>query len=187
MKLEQIDNRLYKVSEVLPDELIKKILALDWDSFPYDTDTRLPNRKSIHLHGTTDLITQAEQHIHNLEKQVEEVCNIRFDRHDYINTSWWYDQPGFKIDLHTDGELASTLQLFLSAPGEQYGTKFYNTKHTADIRHDFPFISNTGYLMLNGQNSGGVRTMQWHGMLNPVPRNSYRLTCYTRFGTYTDK
>lgn len=187
MILESIDDRLYRVTEVLPIDLLEKLVELNWNNFLYDTDDRLPNRKSIHLHGINSLITQAEQYIHNLEKQIEETCNIHFTRDEYINTSWWYDLPGFKIALHTDGELSSTLQLFLSAPGDQYGTKFYNTKHHTDVRYDFPFIPNTGYLMLNGPQPNGIRPQQWHGMLNPVPAGTYRLTSYTRFGTYTDK
>lgn len=187
MILEPIDDRLYKVSNVLPDELVQQLVELNWLNFPYYTDDRMPNRQSMYLHGLNDIVTQAEVIFHNLYTQIEETCNIQFVREEHVNTSWWYDSPGFRVPLHTDGQLPSTLQLFWSAAGEQYGTKFYNSKQVHDVKYDFPFIPNTGYLMLNCPDIDGAQPLQWHGMLNPVPEGTYRLTSYTRFGTYTDK
>lgn len=187
MLLEPIDNRLYKVSNVLPDELVTKILEIAWEEFSYETDERMPHRKTIFAHGEPGILTQAETIFHNLYKQIEETCKIQFSRDIYFNTIWWYNQPGFKVGTHTDGHLPSSLQLFWSAPGEQYGTKFYNSKCETDIKYDFPFIPNTGYLMLNCPNPDGSQPLQWHGMPHYVPEGSHRLTSYTQFGTYTDK
>ena len=44
----------------------------------------------------------------------------------------------------------------------------------------FDFIPNTGYLNdLTGSDSEKV----YHGMLNPVPENTYRISSYTQFWT----
>lgn len=187
MKLEPIDNRLYKVSEVLPADLAYELSALQWDEFPYTTDDRMPLRKAIDAYGKDPILTQAEDCIINLEKHIEDICKITYNREECINTSWWYDLPGFSVGLHTDGHLPCTLQLFWVAAGEEFGTKFYNSKRPHDLKYNFPFIPNTGYLMLNGLNLDGSQPLQWHGMLNKVPANTYRVTSYTRFGTYTDK
>jgi hypothetical protein len=33
--------------------------------------------------------------------------------------------------------------------------------------------------MINRANQNGYRNLLWHGMLEPVPRNTFRLTSYT--------
>ena len=40
-------------------------------------------------------------------------------------------------------------------------------------------LANAASLDVSKLQAGEVQYLQWHGMLEPVPKNSYRLTSYT--------
>jgi len=187
MKITSVDNtnRLFLVEDVLPLDLVDEILHQDWINLPWnDQDGQeMWLRRSINF-SNNPLLQQATQELKNTYRQVEEACGITVANADYINTSWWVDEPTFFVPIHTDGHLPATMQLFWHADNETLGTKFYNSKSRTDIRYDFPFRPNSGYVMLNGLNPDGSQPLQWHGLLNKVPENSYRLTSYTIFNEY---
>ena len=79
------------------------------------------------------------------------------------------------------------MQIFWVAPGKQYATQFYKSKNANDPITQLEFVPNTGYLMLNMLNEDGSQPLNWHGMLNKVPADTFRVTSYTTFGTYENK
>lgn len=180
MKIVDIDYRLFHLQEVLPIYLVEAISDIDWENLPWHKGDK--QETWLRRHITTDahpLLTEIDEYLITVQQQIENHCDIKFYTIPY--TRWWLDEPNFSCSLHTDGELPSSMQLFWNAPGLQYGTKFYNSKNVSDIKYDFPFVSNSGYLMLN-QAKNEYQELQWHGMPNIVP--NYRLTSYTYFGNY---
>jgi hypothetical protein len=90
-------------------------------------------------------------------------------------TAFWVDEPGFVCDLHTDGAMSGSLHLSWIGTG----TSFYWHKDHTTPRYQVPALPNSGYIMINQVDSTGFRKMIWHGMLTPVPENTFRLTSYT--------
>ena len=182
------ENRLFAVTEVLPLELVNQILQLDWENLPWVEQPQQEHwkRRNIDFLQVPELIN-INKYIENLCTEVELACFIEFTNNQYITTRWWYDLPGFTVPIHTDGQLPSTMQLFWEGTDITKGPKFYNSKRETDIKYDFPFNTNTGYLMLNGANNDGSYPLQWHGMMNAVAPGTYRLTSYTIFNSYTAK
>jgi hypothetical protein len=79
------------------------------------------------------------------------------------------------------------MQIFWAGADVTKGTKFYNSKSIQHLKYDFPFEVNTGYLMLNAPNDDGSQPLQWHGMMNTLGPDTYRITSYTIFNSYTAK
>lgn len=187
MKIAPLDstNRLFVVEDLLPSALVEHLSTICWLDLPCSKQPgqeswsrRLITADNNAVLGTINLYVQ------NLLVQLSEQTGVTFTG---CSTSWWVDEPGFTVPLHTDGELPSSMQMFWVAPGTEFGTTFYNYKNTNDIKHQFEFKPNTGYIMLNMPNLDGSQPLQWHGMLNPVPNNTVRVTSYTTFGRYENK
>ena len=119
-------------------------------------------------------------------EEIEQLCGVVF-ANKYPPTVWWYDEPGFDVTMHTDGHLPSTMQLFWIAPSKEFATQFYEFKNLNSCISQLEFIPNSGYLMLNMLDENGSQPLQWHAMLNKVPKNMFRVTSYTTFGTYENK
>ena len=98
-----------------------------------------------------------------------------------MGVNWWIDEPGFSVCIHTDGEIPCAMQIYHHVPGDQWGTCFYNFKSESHVRHQFLSTPNTGYLVLNHRNIDGSQPLHWHGMMNPVPENTWRLSSYWFF------
>lgn len=191
MKFTPIDEakRLWAIRDIFPEDLVAELLALDWTNLPWhDSEGQeMWLRRSV-ITGFEPAIIRANQIIAQLHTQIEKECGVDFMYStNQGSTVWWYDEPGFDVPLHTDGELPATMQIFWVAPSTKFGTCFYNTKRVADLKKEFDFVPNTGYIMLNGKNEDGSQPLQWHGMLNKVPPGTFRLTSYTTFGPYTGK
>jgi len=179
--------RIFQITDILPDTLVNNILELNWLDFPWVRAAgqekrerrRIENSSSPVLESVATFITD------NLIK-IEDALGVKFTN-TYPYTSWWYDEPGYDIGIHTDGHLPAAMQLFWIAPGKQFATQFYRSKIRDDIITQIEFVTNTGYIMLNMPNENGSQPLHWHGMLNTVPANTFRLTSYTTLGTYTHK
>jgi hypothetical protein len=104
---------------------------------------------------------------------------VGFELENYMGTAWWVDEPGFTCSMHTDGEMPGSMQLTWIGANEDLGTSFYWYQDPASKRHQFPMRANTGYIMVNRPNTDGYRNLLWHAMLNPVPKNTFRLTSYS--------
>lgn len=177
------NNRLFKVSNLLPLELVRDLLSIDWMSLPWGV-TRLQEdwpRREI-KNNASPVIELAHNYIRNQCPKIAEQLGVHFESD--ATTIWWLDLPGFNVALHTDGELPATMQMFWIAPGIEYGTKFYKYRTEDSLLEDFLFTPNTGYLMLNQPEPDGTQLLQWHGMLNTVPEGTFRVTSYTLLGNY---
>jgi hypothetical protein len=173
---------LYAVEDVLPPDLASNILQHDWASDDY---TRL----EIGKHRRRKLIynVDRDEALHQWVRQqliplVEQACGVKFTDKNQGSVDWWVDEPGFKPDLHTDGDKPSAMQIYwLPADRQDLGTAFYSTSNTKDITHYFANCPNSGYLMLNTHNP---RPMLWHDMQIAVPEGCLRLCLYISFGPY---
>ena len=187
MQLTFITDRLLRIESALPPTLAQQLQQHNWLQMPWARGQKQEKwpRRSLLTDGV-DLLAQVQQHIWQLIPKIETCCAIEFDSK-YPATQWWIDEPGFDVGIHTDGELPGAMQLFWCAPGPEWGTVFYNNKHETDVLYQFPFVPNTGYIMLNAVNPDGSQPLQWHGMLNTVPENTYRVTSYTNLTSYRAK
>lgn len=189
MQLTAVDEtqRLFLVEDIFEKSVVDKILNLDWPNLEWkrgNAQEKWPRRQ---IDCTVDPVLQhAVNNIWDLVEEMGNLCNVKFNN-PHPPTWWWYDEPGFDVNIHTDGHLPSTMQLFWVAPDESYATTFYKSKNKNDAFTNFKFIPNTGYIMLNMPNKDGSQPLQWHGMLNTVPKNAFRVTSYTTFGPYEYK
>jgi hypothetical protein len=190
MQLIPIDdtNRVFHVVGVLPQDLVDKLLVLDWNNLNWNLQNQqeMWARRSL-CREEYPVLEEASNHLVKLQPVLEQQLGIKFDFDINVgNTNWWVDQPGFSVPIHTDGELPVSLQLFwVGQPN--LATSFHNFGLANNYRAKFEFVPNTGYLMLNGPNADGSQPLNWHGMLNKVPNGTYRVTSYTVFPNYSHK
>jgi len=179
MQLKPVDQdcNLFTVSQVISQDLQQKILTTDWMNLKFSRQEGQETwpRRRIDTHCLdwypqwhTELTTVWPQLEHGLQTQLES-CS---------GTAFWIDEPGFVCSIHTDGELPGSLHLSWIGDAN-LGTTFYHSKNPEHVRFKHNFQANSGYAMINQPDSTGYRRLQWHGMLEPVPDNSYRLTSYT--------
>ena len=178
MLIEPVCPKLFEVKDILPESVVEEIKNLDWLSLPTDAPPlqemmirrRIKDEENLFLTETNRLL---EKH----GKQLSAMLNLKFK---YIRTLWWLDLPGFTSGVHIDSTNCPALQAYWLAPNTTYGTRFYsgpNPRRDKLIK-GFDFIPNTGYLNdLTGSDSEKI----YHGMLNPVPENTFRISSYTQF------
>jgi hypothetical protein len=183
MIIEPVCPKLFQVKDILPESVVEEIKNFDWLNLPTDVPPmqaqmirkRIKAEEIIELYKINHLL---EKH----SKQIGEFLNLKFTN---MRTLWWLDLPGFISHIHIDSTEGTALQAYWIAPGINYGTHFYSTKShepkPPPLIKGFDFIPNTGYLNdLTGPESEKV----YHGMLNPVPENTFRISSYTQFLTY---
>ena len=109
--------------------------------------------------------------IKNKLPEIEQITNTSILSCD---TLFWLDKPGFTTKTHLDNDgVFIALQIYLTEhPEINMATEFYNEDCT--LRFKPKYRINHGYLMINTPN-------QYHGMMIPVPDNTYRLSSYTWF------
>jgi len=187
MNIVPIDStgRLFQVENILPAELTQEILEQEWDSCPWTTLWAQEN-KPRRLIDNTALTLRTSEYIWTVLDTIEKFCNVRFHNR-YPSTVWYYDTPGYDIEIHTDGTLPATMQLYWITPADSYGTVFYNSKQYTDVHKAFKSVPNTGYIMFNLPDKNGHQPSLWHAMTNTVPPGKCRLTSYTLFGPYENK
>jgi hypothetical protein len=178
MQLESIDhnNNLFKVSDAVSYELEKKIVSTDWIRLRFE---KQPGQETwsrrLIINNQIEWIDQWDQEINNSWPKLQEIMKVEL--YPYVRTAFWLDEPGFICRIHTDGELSGSLQLNWIGD-KNLATEFYHTKNFYNKRFSQPFIPNTGYAMVNMSGKNGNRYPQWHGMLNPVPTGTIRVTSY---------
>lgn len=190
MQITPVTDRLFQVADLLPQELVNRILAKDWLAADHQKQKMQLDwlRRALTIDADPVLI-EANDYIASLQPQIAELCNIKFERViNRGNTVWWLDEPDFTVGMHTDGELRSTMQIYWVSPSDKLGTIFTEVGDwkTEPYKQFVPEV-NTGYIMLNGPNPDGSQPLIWHGMLTPVPAGTFRVSSYTTFGPYTDK
>jgi hypothetical protein len=171
------ENNLFHVQDLFPQHLVDRILATDWFSLDYYLEEG--NRKLRRRIDTSTLDWQKDwdAHLQAIWSTVQE--SIGCDTIFYSETGWWVDDPTYTCPMHTDGELPAALQMFWIGASQNLGTSWYWHKDTTAPRHTFSFTPNNGYIMLNLPDETGYRKLQWHAMLEPVPKNTFRLTSYS--------
>lgn len=188
MKIYPIDERkrIFQIVDLLDESTFQWVQTVDWlsiNGMPFDSDNPKSTfpRKILETSNLNVIKLSNE-----MRKQLPTINNSIETSLTDININLWLDSAGFKMNVHTDegiekAGVVATIQLYLVAPNEGYGTEFFTTtsyKTVFESLYKFKSIPNTGYLMLNHLNEDGSLPMQWHGMLNPVPEGCYRLSAY---------
>jgi hypothetical protein len=179
MKLQAVDQEksLFQISELVSDSLVNVILSTPW--------TELKKiKQSGQERWTRDLIVEASipwidqwhSEMNELWPALEEKLNCSIGP--YVGTAFWLDPAGFVCPVHTDGEMPGSMHLNWIGDSS-LGTAFYHFQNAGALRFQSTFAPNNGYVMINRADQSGYRKLQWHGMLNPVPKNSFRITSYT--------
>lgn len=172
------ENNLFRITNVFPDNIVKKILATDWQSLPWERQEGQENWARRRINETAiPWIDQWTQYMELIWPEIEQQLGIPI--HNYSGTAFWLDEPGFTCSMHTDGELPGSLHLTWVGSELTHGTAFYWHKDPATLRYQVPMEPNAGYIMINQPDETGYRKLLWHAMLTPVPENTYRLTSYT--------
>jgi hypothetical protein len=168
---------LYMVSNIVSSDLEQKVLSTPWMDLEFVKQVgqeHWPRRLIVDKY--LPWLDQWQHEILQSLLVLEQSLGIKLQP--YSRTAFWIDEPGFTCGIHTDGEMPGSLHI--SWIGDSaLGTTFYHSKNSNDVRFRHKFTSNSGYAMINMPDQSGYRHLQWHGMLEPVPKNSYRLTSYT--------
>lgn len=169
---------LFRVESVCPDHLVQDILATSWSTLSWQRQEGQQNWRRRRI-DTQEIqwIDSWDNYLHSIWPQIESTIGINLLP--YSGTAWWLDEPGFTCGLHTDGEMPGAMHVCWSGASQDLGTTFYHHKDPNTIRVQFPMLTNTGYIMINIAREQGYRHLQWHGMLRPVPDNTFRLTSYS--------
>jgi hypothetical protein len=181
-------DRIFQVFDIVPTELLAQIENLNWADMSWQRvalQETWPRRLIIDQHQYP-VLQQVDSYIWENISLIEEICKVTF-ANKFPSTSWWYDEPDFDVKLHTDGHLPASMQLFWIAPGKEFATQFYKFKDLTTAITNFEFIPNLGYIMLNQPAEDGSQPLHWHAMVNKLPKNTFRVTSYTTFGTYENK
>jgi hypothetical protein len=188
MRLHAVDdsNRLYFVENVVSDDLVGKLQDVNWQEQDGDYFLHQPDkdyiktaRKAINIdHSPT--LKELDRQLRSQSKTIADLLQLDFS---YYYTDFWLDKPGWKIPVHTDLWIPCAWQMYWYGEPNT-GTTFLWTQSKSDIRHQFDFRPNTGYLMLNMPEEH-YQPLQWHGMFEPITQ--WRFTSYTRLGPYFSK
>ena len=176
------DNNLFEIVNLVPQSLVNKITQTPWMSLQYKLEEGNRGlRKRVHNNQLPWI-----DEFHACVDQAWEtiVTHTGCDHLEYFNldgsaTGFWIDESDYTCPIHTDGELPGSIQMYWVGASTDLGTTWYQHKDHNAIRHQFEFKPNTGYIMINKPESNGYRKLQWHGMLTPVPDNSFRVSSYS--------
>lgn len=171
--LDQV-NRLWAVSNVLEPTLVQEIQTFDWLNADHE-DGNLSYRRQIRITGQIEIF---EKSMLSLLPEINRQLGTNFKT---MFGQWWLDLENFHCDLHTDGHLPNSMQIYWLAPSTEYGTGFYHYKSKDHLKHQFHSVANTGYLMLNHLDQDGSQPLQWHAMLKRLGPGMVRLTSYHIF------
>jgi hypothetical protein len=190
MQIYPIDdnNRIFQVVDLLDQSTFEWVNTIDWlkvINHPFDSGVEGLSFPRRILDSTNPNVVKLSNAI---KSKLSTINNLIETSLTDINVVLWLDSPGFKMTVHTDkgiekAGILATLQLYLFAPNEDYGTELFTATATKyktifDSYYKFKSVPNTGYIMLNHLNEDGSLPMLWHGMLNRVPEDCYRLSAY---------
>ena len=180
------DRHLYSVTDVFPDEFMMYINSTAWDTLEY---RRLAIGNSLRRNidpeppFTDKFINYTFSAI---QMQIEIECEVQFNNDKTNAFNWWIDEPGFRPRMHTDGLKATGLQVYMLPINDvKLGTVFYNSPNYSDLLYAYPFVQNSGYLMLSSHQHNGKSRDLWHDMQKAVPPGVLRLSAHVDFGSYT--
>ena len=174
MTITPVDDKLdlFSVVDLFPEPILERLkqtdhLQSDWSRMDWQEDW---NRRRVtprpgSVYAEIDLFVKSKL------PEIEEITQTSILSCD---TAFWLDLPGFTTNPHLDNDgVFIAMQVYLTEyPGIEMATEFYDSDNT--IRFKPAYRINHGYFMINNPN-------QRHGMLTPVPDNTYRLSSYTWF------
>jgi hypothetical protein len=169
------DGRLFLIEDILTKEQVTNIESIDWLSLPWNRGLYQEKWDRRHIQSWVDPISYLNDYIVDKISIINQEVGTSFPP---CFGSWWLDEPEFCVDIHTDGELRQSMQLYFIAPDDSFGTVFYHYKNQSSVKYKFLSIPNTGYIMKNHLNEDGSQPLMWHGMSNRVPPNTIRLSNY---------
>ena len=188
MKITAVDDQrnLFLVEEALPQDLLESIKKEEFHNYPWAAQEMQLNfsRRQL-LVDDTGVLADVAAAYNDCLTDIEHHLNIAFHE-PRCWSSFWLDYAGFRCPVHLDGEERGyrprlAMQLYLSEdPDAKLGTVFYHDAQGKHTRYSFPYRTNTGYIMINGPT-------QWHGMLNHIPSQHWRMSSYTYFMNFDHK
>lgn len=180
MNIQAVDDEhnLFRIQEVFDQSLVNKVLATDWINLPWQKQEGQENwlRRRVD-NSSLPWINEWHQHLRAVWPEIERQLGVPI--HDYTDTAFWIDEPGFVCTMHTDGEMPGSLHMTWIGAESTHGTAFYWYKDPETLRYQVPMQTNAGYIMINKTDEFGYRKLLWHAMLTTVPENTFRLTSYT--------
>ena len=162
---------LFQVDSIYSQELLAEFadtdhLQSDWRK--EDWQDEYPRRRLIY--ASDSIYAHLENCVKAHLQSISKIIGIDIAACD---TGFWLDLPGFCMSPHLDNDgVSASMQVYLNVNESSLGTAFYNADKS--VRYQSPYTVNTGYIMINGP-------QQTHGMGNPVPNDSYRISSYTWF------
>jgi hypothetical protein len=182
MKLDKVNSErtLFALSNVFSESITDQLNQLDWLSLPKNEDDCARRYKLV---MPLSLDVEICQHARNvLFSAIEQQANIKFSNNKNFSTIYWMNSTGYRSDIHVDGNLPATMQIFWEPTDlSDYGTCFYNSQNTKDILHYFPSTQNTGYLSLAKKSNQPL----WHGTTRSVAEDVLRVSFMFVLGDYT--
>jgi hypothetical protein len=190
MLITAIDEKqdLFAVENLINSSLIAELDKVPLETVPFtkmEWQERIPRRKLAQLPGT--VFSMIHDNINDCKDGISNAIGQPVHQ---IETAFWYDQEGFDFSPHIDNPgVEKVMQIYLS-DCPHAGTVFYNVKEDdvvvktdaqawhykgpmppMDVRKEFDFKVNQGYLMLNGKH-------QLHGVPNTLGKDDVRLSVY---------
>lgn len=170
--------RIWQVEDLVPNEQLHEFLQTPWQDLTWAPGLKQESwlRRQINWNDPTAL--KLAQYINDQLPVINAGLGTDFKQ---CGGHFWVDQPGFTVDLHTDGHMPNSMQLYWTVPGPDYGTGFYRYKQRDSLFYQFQSQPNSGYIMLNHSDPDGSQPLQWHAMFNPVPADTIRVSSYWSF------
>ena len=180
MQITPVDEyrNLFAVRDLFPQSLVEKILFTPWMQLKWE---RMGGQETWARRRIfdTELPWAEEWNVHIVKIWPELEKALGYKLQSPRGGSWWVDEPGFVVGVHTDGSLPGAMQITWISDNPSLGTCFYHDKNKTQIRKHFLAEPNAGYIMLNPVNQAGYTHLHWHGMENPVPAGTFRVSSYT--------
>jgi len=163
MKITAVDTAedLFLVEEIFAPELL---LDLSTDNINWQIQSQQENfPRGVVNANTCDPTHSFYKMAQYLNSPDVEMYFTNFFQRDTLvhDPRIWYDEPGFHMKEHIDGDENPrpdvALQIYLGQNQGQSGTTFYHIDKS--VRYNFEYNYNTGYLMKNNKTQlHGVKT-----------------------------
>ena len=177
-----VDNRnnLFIIENAVDIKLIEDFNKEDvslYDTASVPWQEKYPRKKLIPYENST---------LEKIKKQLIE----RFECND---VAFWLDSEGFWMGPHIDNPgVRIAMQIYIGNARSELGTVFYHVTdndvydddtpqkwrlcktHDLEVRYDFRYIPNTGYMSINGR-------LQAHGLRATVEADDFRVSAYCYF------
>lgn len=174
-------NRLFAISDVIDPSLCEELQSIDWTQIPSKKDPYWKEGSKLQRHVLeSDSIPQQTAVDRAIESSLDLVNQVTGRNYKGVGISWYLCEPGYRCLLHTDGQQPNSMLFYIVMPGPDYGTTFYWTKDTSDLRHKFLGIPGTGYFVINENDRGDIQG-NWHDADPPTPGYPYRVLLHCRF------